>query len=45
MDNAAVAAIICHCLQRRATAPKRIGIPYQIRGLCDSKEWTEVKLP
>ena len=34
-DDAAAAAIVRNCLQRRATAPKRIGVPYQIRELCD----------
>ncbi|MEO8048714.1 MAG: hypothetical protein ABI684_15620 [Nitrospirota bacterium] len=29
------ASIIRHWLQRRATAPKRVGVPYQIRDLCD----------
>lgn len=43
-DDAAAAAIIRHCLQRRATAPKRIGVPYQIRELCDPKEWAGVRL-
>lgn len=44
MDDAGAAAIIRHCLQRRATAPKRIGVPYQIRELCDPKEWADVRL-
>jgi len=30
------AAIVRHCLHRRA---KRIGVPYQIRELCDPKGW------
>lgn len=43
-DDESAAAIIRHCLQRRATAPKRIGVPYQIRELCNPKEWAGVRL-
>jgi len=43
-DDAAAAAIVRHCLHRRASAPKRIGVPYQIRELCDPKEWAGVRL-
>ena len=43
-DDAAAASIIRHCLQRRATAPKRIGVPYSIRELCDPKEWAGVRI-
>ena len=43
-DDAAAAAIIHHCLHRRATAPKRIGVPYQIRELCDPKDWAGVQI-
>ena len=28
-----------HCLQRRATAPRRIGVPYQLRELYDPDQW------
>lgn len=43
-DDAAAAAIIRRCLHRRATAPKRIGVPYQIRELCDPKDWACVQI-
>jgi hypothetical protein len=43
-DDGAAAAIVRHCLQRRSTAPKRIGVPYQIRELNDPKEWAGVSL-
>ena len=43
-DDAGAAAIIRHCLHRRVTAPKRIGVPYQIRELCDPKEWVAVRI-
>lgn len=43
-DDAGASAIIRHCLQRRASAPRRIGVSYQIRELCDPKEWAGVKL-
>ena len=38
-DEAAARKIIRHCLQRRATAPKRIGVPYQVRELADPGRW------
>jgi len=31
--------IVRRCLQRRATAPKRIGVPYQLRELADPGQW------
>lgn len=31
--------IVRHCLQRRATAPQRIGIPYRLRELHDTGRW------
>jgi hypothetical protein len=43
-DDAAAAAIVRNCLHRRASAPKRIGVPYQIRELCDPKEWAGVRV-
>ncbi len=43
-DDVAAATIIRQCLQRRSSAPKRIGVPYKVRELCDPKEWAEVKL-
>ena len=39
-DNEAGArTIVRHCLQRRATAPRRIGVPYQLRELHDPGQW------
>lgn len=43
-DEQAAKRIIRHCLKRRSTAPRRIGVPYQIRELCDPKEWAGVRL-
>ena len=31
--------IVRHCLQRRATAPKRIGVAYRLRELDDPGQW------
>jgi hypothetical protein len=39
-DEAQARKIVRHCLQRRATAPKRIGVPYQLRELHDPGRWT-----
>ena len=36
--------IVRHCLQRRSSAPKRIGVPYSIRELQDPRQWAEVSL-
>ena len=41
-DDAAAAAIVRHFLQRWATAPKRIGVPYSIRELRDPHGWSAV---
>lgn len=38
-DDAGAAAIIRHCLHRRATAPKRIGVPYRVCELNDPAAW------
>ena len=43
-DDATAATIVRNCLQRRASAPKRIGVRYQIRELCDPKEWARVQI-
>ncbi len=43
-DDVAAATIIRQCLQRRSSAPKRIGVPYKVRELCDPKEWAGVRL-
>ena len=31
--------IVRHCLQRRATAPKRIGVAYRLTDLADPGQW------
>jgi hypothetical protein len=38
-DEAQARRIVRRCLQRRATAPKRIGVPYQLRELTDPGQW------
>jgi hypothetical protein len=38
-DEAAARKIVRQCLQRRATAPRRIGIGYQLRELDDPGQW------
>jgi predicted DNA-binding WGR domain protein len=38
-DEAAARKIVRRCLQRRATAPKRIGVGYQIRQIDDLGQW------
>ena len=38
-DEAGARKIVRHCLQRRATAPRRIGVPYQLRELHDPAQW------
>lgn len=43
-DDGAAATIIRQCLKKRASAPKRIGVPYKVRELCDPKEWAGVNL-
>ncbi len=43
-DDETAAGIIRHCLKRRASAPKRIGVPYKVRELSDPKEWAGVSL-
>ncbi|MGE0269624.1 MAG: WGR domain-containing protein [Candidatus Omnitrophota bacterium] len=42
-DDKAAAAIIRQCLKKRSSAPKRIGVPYKVRELCDPKEWAGVR--
>jgi len=46
-DDATAAAIVRNCLQRRASAPKRIGVPYAVRELIDPRGWssTTVGIP
>src|SRR5690242_1023434 len=39
VDEEAARKIVRHCLQRRATAPKRIGVSYQLRELNDPGQW------
>ena len=43
-DDATAAAIVRNYLHRRASAPKRIGVPYKIRELCDPREWSGIRL-
>ena len=43
-DDVAAATIIRQCLKKRSSAPKRIGVPYKVRELCDPKEWAGMKL-
>ena len=38
-DEAAARKIVRHCLQRRGTAKRRIGVGYQIRELTDPASW------
>ena len=44
-DEADAQKIVRHCLQRRRTAPKRIGVAYQLRHLADPGQWIAVPLP
>jgi len=36
--------IVRHCLQRRRTAPRRIGVGYLLRELSDAAGWLPLKL-
>lgn len=38
-DEADARKIVRHCLQRRASAPRRIGVPYQLTDLADPGQW------
>ena len=38
-DEADARKIVRHCLQRRATAPRRIGVAYRLRELADPGQW------
>jgi predicted DNA-binding WGR domain protein len=38
-DEAQATRIVRRCLQRRATAPRRIGVPYQLCELHDPAQW------
>src|SRR4051812_36665024 len=38
-DEAEARKIVRHCLQRRGTAKKRIGVGYQLRELIDPGQW------
>src|SRR4051794_35266129 len=44
-DEAEARKIVRHCLQRRGTARKRIGVAYRIRKLADPKQWAAISLP
>ena len=38
-DEAEARKIVRRCLQRRATAPKRIGVAYRLREIDDPGQW------
>ena len=38
-DEAEARRIVRHCLQRRATAPRRIGVPYRLCEIEDPGDW------
>lgn len=38
-DEAHARRIVRHCLQRRTTAPRRIGVAYQLTDLADPGHW------
>jgi hypothetical protein len=40
-DEAVARTIIRHCLQRRASAPKRIGVGYRVCELDDPHQWLD----
>ena len=44
-DAGGARRIVHRCLARRATAPRRVGVPYQIRYLTDPHRWTTLGLP
>jgi hypothetical protein len=44
-DEAEARKIVRRCLQRRRTAPKRIGVAYQLRELADPGQWIAVPGP
>jgi hypothetical protein len=44
-DEADARRIVRRCLQRRATAPKRIGVAYQLRELADPGQWIAAPCP
>jgi hypothetical protein len=44
-DEAQARRIVHHCLQRRATAPRRIGVGYQLRELADPENWLVETIP
>ena len=44
-DEAQARRIVRHCLQRRRTAPRRIGVAYQLTDLADPGQWMTAPLP
>jgi hypothetical protein len=44
-DEADARRIVRQCLQRRATAPRRIGVAYQLTDLADPGQWIAAPLP
>ncbi len=43
-DRQEAQQIVQQCLRRRASAPKRIGVPYRIQELHDPAQWTSISL-
>lgn len=43
-DESEAQRIIRKCLQRRSTAPRRIGVPYRLCALQDPHNWTAIEL-
>jgi hypothetical protein len=41
-DEADARKLVHHCLRRRASAQKRIGVSYRFRELVDPREWVEI---
>jgi hypothetical protein len=44
-DGAQARRIVRHCLQRRRTVPRRIGVAYQLTDLADPGQWMTAPLP
>ena len=44
-DEAGARKLVRHCLQRRATARKRIGVGHQVRELSDPGRWIDTPCP
>ncbi len=44
-DEAAARKIVRHCLQRRTTAPRRIGVGYRCHEIADPDGWADALSP